>query len=72
MGLAFFALYAGLVLLAFGCGIVFARVKGRSRIVSGLAASAVVVLFLALTLPDVEFSNSCNVGQSLVLDENDC
>ena len=72
MRFAFFALYAGLVVLALGCGLVFARMGGRSRIVSGVAASALVLLFLALTLPYVEFSNSCNVGQSLVLDENDC
>jgi hypothetical protein len=69
---AFFALYVCLLVAAFGCGLLFGRLRGGSGLVTALAASSIILLFLALTLPRVEFSNSCNVGQSFVLDENDC
>jgi hypothetical protein len=65
---AFFALYAGLVLLAVGIGFVTARVRGRSAAVAAAGCAIAVAGYLALTLPFVDFLNACNVGRPFVSD----
>jgi hypothetical protein len=64
----FVALYV--LVLVFSATVAYVRVrqhKGRRRSLAGATAAA-VLMFMALSLPFVEFANSCNIGQSFVLD----
>lgn len=60
---AFFSLYAFLVLLGGSFGFAFGKLRAAA------VTAVVVAAFLALTLPVVEFENACNVGRPMVTDE---
>ncbi len=68
----FVALYTGLVLVAVGCGWVFGRVRVRRGAAVAGVTGIVVLLYLGLTLPFVEFLNACDVGRSFLIDNVSC
>jgi hypothetical protein len=63
---AFVLLYVVVLLVAAGCGRVFGRsVAGRGRDVA-LASLVATAGYLAITLPFVDYENSCYVGRPIV------
>jgi hypothetical protein len=68
----FIALYAGLVLIAIGCGWVLGVARTRRGAAVAAVTGIAIVVYLALTLPLVEFQNTCNVGRSFLIDNVSC
>jgi hypothetical protein len=66
--LAFFALYAVLVVAGFALGWRIGRTLGARPALVSVASAVAVVGFLATSLPFVEFLNACHTGGPIVID----
>ena len=65
--LVFLGVYAAVLALAFAAG----RVLGGTIRGAALAV-LLVLLFMGVSLPFVEFKNACDVGRTLVIGETEC
>lgn len=66
--IAFYTLYAAVVLLAPVVAWLVGRVRGRRPELVALAVTITIVGFLSATLPLVEFLNACHTGGPLLTD----